>query len=100
MANYDIKFSCGHVETRNIIGKVKDRERKIEYFKEYGLCSACWEAEKKHQFEEQNRKAAEEAKEYGLPELTGTEKQVAWANTLRQNWIAEAENGFNTAKNA
>jgi len=36
------------------------------------------------QFEEQNQKAAEEAKEYGLPDLSGTEKQVAWATTIRQ----------------
>lgn len=91
MAKYDVTFSCGHTETVNLIGKIKDRERKIEWFENQGLCSACWEAERKRQFEEQNRKAAEEAKEYGLPELTGTEKQVAWANTLRQNWIAEAE---------
>lgn len=91
MAKYDIIFSCGHTETRALIGKIKDRERKIAYFEEHGLCSECWEAEKKRQFEEQNRKAAEEAKEYGLPELTGTEKQVAWATTLRQQFIADTE---------
>ncbi len=91
MAKYDIEFSCGHAETRDLIGKVKDRERKIEYFESHGLCSECWEAEKKRQFEEQNQKAAEEAKEYGLPELTGSEKQVAWANILRQKWIEKAE---------
>lgn len=91
MAKYDIKFSCGHTETRDLIGKVKDRERKIEYFEEHGLCSECWEAEKKRQFEEQNQKASEEAREYGLPELTGSEKQVPWATTLRQKFITDTE---------
>lgn len=91
MAKYDVTFSCGHTELINLIGKVKDRERKIEYFENHGLCSECWEAERTRQFEEQNQKAAEEAKEYGLPDLSGTEKQVAWANTLRQKFIAEAE---------
>lgn len=96
MAKYDIKFSCGHTETRDLIGKVKDRERKIEYFEEHGLCSECWEAEKKREFERQNQKAAEEAREYGLPELTGSEKQVAWATTLRQQFIADTERFIGT----
>ncbi len=91
MAKYEITFSCGHTETIQLVGKISERERKIEYFENHGLCSECWEAEKKRQFEEQNRKAAEEAKEYGLPELTGTEKQVAWAITLRQQFIADTE---------
>lgn len=93
MAKYDIEFSCGHTETRDIIGRVRDRESKAEWMAQ-GLCSECYETEKKRQFEEENQKAAEEAKEYGLPELTGTEKQVAWANTLRQKWITEAEGYF------
>lgn len=96
MAKYDVNFSCGHTETVNLIGKIKDRERKIEWFENHGLCSECWEAEKKRQFEEQNRKAAKEAKEYGLPELTGTGKQVAWANTLRKQWIEKVESEIRT----
>ncbi len=91
MAKYDVTFSCGHTELINLIGKVKDRERKIEYFENHGLCSECWEAERTRQFEEQNQKAAEEAKEYGLPDLSGTEKQVAWATTIRQEFVAQAE---------
>lgn len=90
MAKYDIEFSCGHTESRDIIGKVKDRESKAEWLAG-GLCSECWEAEKLRQFEDKNKRAVAEAAEYGLPELTGSEKQVAWANTLRQQWIAEAE---------
>lgn len=91
MAKYDVTFSCGHTEIINLVGKVKDRERKIEYFEAHGLCSECWEAQRTRQFEEQNQKAAEEAKEYGLPELTGSEKQVAWAITIRQEFVAQAE---------
>ena len=87
MAKYDVKFSCGHTETIQLVGKIKERERRIEWLENHGLCSECYEAEKKRQFEEQNKKAAEEAKEYGLPELSGTEKQVAWATTLRQQFI-------------
>lgn len=96
MAKYDITFSCGHTENRDLIGKVKDRERKIEYFENHGLCTECWEAEKKRQFEEQNQKATEEAREYGLPDLTGSEKQVPWATTLRQKFIADTEKYIGT----
>lgn len=96
MAKYDVKFSCGHTETIQLVGKIKERERRIEWLENHGLCSECYEAEKKRQFEEQNKKAAEEAKEYGLPELSGTEKQVAWGNTLRKQWIEKVESEIRT----
>lgn len=98
MAKYDVTFSCGHTETVNLIGKVADRLRTIEYWEEHGLCSECYKAEKQRQFEEQNRKAAEEARELGLPELAGTEKQVAWANTIRQDTIKILEDFLAKAK--
>lgn len=91
MAKYDVTFSCGHTDTVVLFGKVKDRERKIEWYESSCLCPECYEAEKQRKFDEANAKATAEAKEYGLPELTGSEKQVAWANTLRQKWIAETE---------
>lgn len=37
MAKYDIKMSCGHVQTVELFGKDKDRQRKIEYFEDRGL---------------------------------------------------------------
>ena len=42
-----------------------------------------------------NQEAAEKAKEMDLPSLQGSEKQVAWANTIRQNFIDafKRENG-------
>ena len=98
MAKYQIEFSCGHTETRDIIGRVSDRESKAEWMAQ-GLCSECWEEEKKRQFEEQKMKAAEEAREYGLPELTGSEKQIAWANTLRQEWIKKIEKHIGQIQN-
>ena len=42
MAKYDVKFSCGHTETISLIGPVAERERKIKYFEEYGVCSECY----------------------------------------------------------
>ena len=45
----------------------------------------------KAQKETANQIAREEAEEMGLPKLAGTEKQVAWANTIRQEMIKELE---------
>lgn len=43
---YEVKFSCGHTETVELFGKNADRQRKIAWFEESGLCSKCY-AEKK-----------------------------------------------------
>ena len=43
---YDVNFSCGHTETVELFGKNADRQRKIAWFEESGLCSKCY-AEKK-----------------------------------------------------
>lgn len=43
---YEVKFSCGHTETVELFGKNEDRQRKIAWFEESGLCSKCY-AEKK-----------------------------------------------------
>lgn len=39
---YDVKFSCGHVETVSLFGKHEDRARKINYYENYGCCKACY----------------------------------------------------------
>lgn len=43
---YKVIMSCGHEEEVALFGKCKDRERKIEYFKESGLCTDCYKAAK------------------------------------------------------
>jgi len=82
MAKYYV--TCEECETEfrvDLVGKVKDREWKLENYT--WVCDEC--KEKKRQ--EDNEKAAEEAKANGLPELQGSEKQVAWANTIRKQRI-------------
>ena len=44
MAKYEVKFSCGHTQIIELFGKDKDRQRKIEYFEERGLCKDCYKA--------------------------------------------------------
>lgn len=80
----NITYSCGHEGTIEVFGKAEERERKIKYFEEYGLCPDCYKAEK--QTEE---KAFAEGHE--LPELKGSEKQISWANKIRKEKIETFE---------
>lgn len=92
MAKYEIKFSCGHTETIQLYGKMKDRQRKIEYFEREGLCSECYK-KALAQEKESKEKVIDSYIESvigQLPKLVGSEKQVAWANKLRKEMIADA----------
>ena len=35
MAKYEVKCSCGHVETFYLIGPMDERYKKIDYFSDY-----------------------------------------------------------------
>lgn len=84
MAWHEGTYACGHTGRVQIYGPVKDRDWKEK--KEFSrLCPDC----RKKKFYEDNLKAVQTAKEMGLPELTGTEKQVAWANAIRLNVIGD-----------
>lgn len=72
---YTIIRACGHEEEHYICGPVKDRRWRIERLED----TPCFECEKKERLEAAKQKAAE----WDLPELTGTEKQIAWAMSIR-----------------
>lgn len=91
MAWYDGTHSCGHEGSINLIGPNKQRIWKREqHFK--GLCDDCFKKQREKENAEANAKAKKEAEAMELPELTGSEKQIAWATTLRQEFIGKAEN--------
>ena len=83
MAKYDIKHSCGHETTANLVGPMSQRHWQISKMEE----EDCWECHK----EQRSKEAAERAKEKGLPTLTGTKKQVAWASEIRNGFIDDLE---------
>ena len=82
MAKYFGTFSCGCEGHVNIIGPGKYREWKIENaFSK--LCPECFKKEKEAERIKANEEALIKAKEMELPDLEGTEKQIAWAIKLR-----------------
>ena len=66
---YDVTYGCGCQDTVQLGGKGSDRESKLEWLSRSN-CPAC-----------HDRKIAEASAD--LPTLTGSEKQVAWANKIR-----------------
>lgn len=86
MAKYNVTYACGHEGVVNIVGPYKNREWKRQR-EENKMCPDCWRKRIEEERARENEEAAKKAAEMELPELTGTPKQVAWANTLRQKMI-------------
>jgi hypothetical protein len=94
MSKFVITHSCGHTVSHQLFGPSKDRTRKAEWL-ETTLCTDCWKAEQMRKRTEQiaaeNARSATLATEKHLPALTGTEKQVAWALSIRQQMVDSLE---------
>jgi hypothetical protein len=86
MAQYKGTFECGHEGWVNIIGPSKQRQWKLERAFDRD-CDECQTKKYLERIEREKKEAEEKAKEMELPKLSGTEKQVSWANTIRQKWI-------------
>lgn len=82
MALFYGTYSCGHEGRTDIWGPVKNRQW-IADKKFSGLCPECQKIEIEKEIEKANDESAMQSAKLGLPDLEGTEKQVAWANTLR-----------------
>lgn len=93
MAWYYGTYYCGHEGRVNIVGPHKYREYKIDRHFE-GVCEECLAIKRA----EENEKAINLAKEMDLVELKGSEKQVGWANTLRNKLIDDFDKFITTNK--
>lgn len=82
MAQYSVTYSCGHTSTKQLFGKETDRQRYIAWAADRGVCTDCAAV---------NASQAVEAleTEHGLPPMTGSEKQIAWARTIRATKITD-----------
>lgn len=88
MAQYGGTFACGHEGLVNVYGKHSEREQKIE--KAFSrVCPKCYEKEKTERIERENRESLSKSEDYGFPKLSGTEKQISWANTIRLKFYEE-----------
>lgn len=92
---YEVTYACGHTGEVNLYGKGEERERKLEWLKTQ-LCPACEKAEREKRYDAEAKEAKEKADELGLPELQGSEKQVKWALTIRENMIEKVMSHVDT----
>lgn len=76
---YDILHSCGHVTTVQLYGKAELREKKRQSL-EKEICEECFE-----------KIQAEKDKAKGYLPLTGSTKQINWANKLRRKQFETIE---------
>ena len=67
-------YKCGCEGRVQVYGKVSLREDKAERHFENNSCRDCW----KKQIKEESENGQD-----GLPELTGSVKQVQWAKSIR-----------------
>ena len=75
---YTVKRKCGHEERIALFGSYNSRQKQLEW-EASKLCKACY-------IEEKKQAEKTDAESLGLPELTGSEKQIAWANSIRLEW--------------
>ena len=84
MAQYTINHVCGHTEVHQIYGTNAHGERdRKEAWLATQPCSECRQAQREAERAEATAKATEQAAKLAMPELTGSEKQVAWALAIR-----------------
>lgn len=102
MALARVKYICKTCGEEVEFTKKKSNYADARSFEEWakGMFDECPECKKKRmarEHEEENRKAAEAAKAKAWPKLTGSEKQVAWANSIREGFVSKlVEDNENT----
>lgn len=88
-----IEHSCGHTHTADLLGTNShgERDRKAEWLATQ-LCPDCARTQRDETHRQQAEDATRVATENGWPALTGSEKQIAWAEQIRVDAVADMEN--------
>ncbi|MGC5799923.1 hypothetical protein [Sphingomonas sp. NFX23] len=91
-----IIHACGHEQVHYLSGFDSQQERKAKWLKTTA-CRACFVAEKRA--EEVAAAAASSAavSHLALPPLTGTDRQIGWASTIRTKRLAALFNSNSDA---
>lgn len=100
MAKATLECTCPECGAKHTWSVICHNRREADNWEQYHaddtdrICPACYAkqqaAKRAEAREAENKAAAETAGALGLPALTGSEKQVAWATTIRQKALDEA----------
>jgi hypothetical protein len=88
MAWYEIEYVCGHEGRIQIYGKGSERQSQADY-EATKDCPGCYRERLAKEREEELRKSLEANSQMDLPELKGSSKQIAWAETIRAKKIKD-----------
>lgn len=99
---YEIDFQCGHTEKRDLSHKPAGDRAGFAAWLAKTQCSDCFSTSAPKRKKEYAKKFAEEAREeaqaaaekMGLPQLEGSDKQVGWALTVRNNLLLGAHDAL------
>ncbi|WP_302593575.1 hypothetical protein [Faecalibaculum rodentium] len=92
---FDVIYGCGHTGRVQIYGKSDEREKEAARYI-YRLCPECLQKER----DAANQAAAAKNSAAGLPTLTGSPKQIAWAEVIRQEIIDGLKEQLHLAETA
>jgi len=93
MAKYEVTYACGHNGVIKLLGPTKDRDYWLGREAEK-LCPEC----QARQDEQTLVEIRAEWEKQGLPALTGSTKQILWANKLRNLEITKAKEKLEDTK--
>ncbi len=79
--------SCGHQEWVRSSALLRERDSVIAR-ESRKLCAECYAAQRQQEAAERAAQAQQAAQAQSLPQLTGSDKQVAWASDIRQQMLA------------
>ncbi len=92
--------TCGKAFEKEVEGRNrKDADNKAEWAAQhFDECPICYHARIERERQEAHDTAEKEAKDAGLPDLVGSEKQVAWATTIRHTCYSKASEALSGAE--
>ena len=94
MAWNTINHSCGHEQRIQLYGPGKERENRVARM-ERQVCPDCYREQKEQERLQENERAANLTSGIGFAALTGSDKQIAWGQSIRQkayeSMVAEGE---------
>ncbi|MDD1449928.1 hypothetical protein NHF48_001565 [Sphingomonas sp. H160509] len=91
-----IIHACGHEQAHHLTGYDSQQERKAKWLKTT-TCRDCFVAEKRAEEVAAAALSSAAVSHLVLPPLTGTDRQISWASTVRNKWLAALTNSNSDA---
>ena len=82
-----ITHACGHEQAHSLTGFASQQERKARWLRTT-TCRTCFIAEKRSEQADAAAQDSAAVAHLDLPTLTGSERQIAWASTIRAKRLA------------